>query len=104
MSVLCHGCVLNCVNHDAAGSYALPACRYRVNMSSWSYDDMRPIRLEATEKAGFSPRPIFSELFMISPTMLFTSLGTHDRTLFLRWALTDSSRRARLIWTFLTNA
>jgi undecaprenyl-diphosphatase len=41
---------------------------------------------------------------MISPTMFLSSLGAHDRTLFLRWALTDSSRRARLIWTFLTNA
>ncbi|MDQ3672826.1 MAG: phosphatase PAP2 family protein [Gemmatimonadota bacterium] len=41
---------------------------------------------------------------MISPTMLISSLGAHDRTLFLRWALTDSSHRARLIWTILTNA
>ena len=41
---------------------------------------------------------------MISPTMLLSSLGTHDRTLFQRWALADSSCRARLVWTFLTNA
>jgi undecaprenyl-diphosphatase len=41
---------------------------------------------------------------MISPTMFLSSLGARDRTLFLRWALTDSSRRARVIWTFLTNA
>lgn len=41
---------------------------------------------------------------MISPTMFLSSLGARDRALFLRWALTDSSRRVRLIWTFLTHA
>jgi undecaprenyl-diphosphatase len=60
--------------------------------------------LEATGEGRILSATHFRELFMISPTMLLTSLGTHDRTLFLRWALTDSSRRARLIWTFLTNA
>jgi undecaprenyl-diphosphatase len=40
---------------------------------------------------------------MISPTMILTNLGAHDRTLFQRWALTDSSRRARMLWTVLTN-
>ena len=44
------------------------------------------------------------ELRMMSPTLLLTSLGARDRTLFQRWALSDSSRRARLVWTILTNA
>jgi undecaprenyl-diphosphatase len=39
---------------------------------------------------------------MISPLFL-TNLGAHDRTLFQRWALTHSSRRARLFWMLLTN-
>jgi len=41
---------------------------------------------------------------MISTTMLLSSLGARDRTLFLRWALADSSRLARAFWTILTNA
>src|SRR5258705_6180746 len=41
---------------------------------------------------------------MISTTMLLSSLGARDRTLFLRWALPDSSRLARGFWTILTNA
>jgi undecaprenyl-diphosphatase len=41
---------------------------------------------------------------MISRTMLLSNLGAHDRTLFLRWALADSSRLARVLWTILTNA
>jgi len=41
---------------------------------------------------------------MISTTMLLSSLGARDRTLFLRWALADSSRLARTYWTILTNA
>lgn len=41
---------------------------------------------------------------MISTTMLLSSLGARDRTLFLRWALPDSSRLARAFWTILTNA
>jgi undecaprenyl-diphosphatase len=41
---------------------------------------------------------------MISPTMILSNLGAHDRTLFQRWALTDASRRARILWTVLTNA
>ena len=40
---------------------------------------------------------------MFSPTILLSNLGAHDRTLFQRWALTDSSRRARILWTILTN-
>ena len=36
--------------------------------------------------------------------MLLSSLGARDRTLFLRWALPDSSRLARAFWTILTNA
>ena len=43
------------------------------------------------------------ELFMISPTMLLSNLGARDRTLFLRCALVDSSRRARFAWTMLTH-
>ena len=43
------------------------------------------------------------ELFMISPTMLLSNLGARDRTLFLRCALVDSSRRARFLWTILTH-
>jgi len=43
------------------------------------------------------------ELFMISPTMLLNNLGARDRTLFLRCALVDSSRRARFLWTILTH-
>src|SRR6202521_291604 len=43
------------------------------------------------------------ELFMISPTMLLNNLGARDRTLFLRCALVDSSRRARFLWTMLTH-
>jgi undecaprenyl-diphosphatase len=43
------------------------------------------------------------ELFMISPTMILSTLGARDRTLFLRCALVDSSRRARLLWTILTH-
>jgi undecaprenyl-diphosphatase len=41
---------------------------------------------------------------MINGTMLLSSLGARDRTLFLRCALADSSRRARILWTVLTNA
>jgi undecaprenyl-diphosphatase len=41
---------------------------------------------------------------MISPTMLLSRLDARDRTLFLRCALADSSRRARLLWTMLTHA
>ena len=41
---------------------------------------------------------------MISTTMLLSTLGARDRTLFLRWALNDSSRLARAFWTVLTNA
>jgi undecaprenyl-diphosphatase len=44
------------------------------------------------------------ERLMISPTMLLSNLGARDRTLFLRCALVDSSRRARLLWSMLTNA
>lgn len=62
------------------------------------------LRLGATGEGRILSATYFPELLMISPTMLLTSLGAHDRTLFLRWALTDSSRRARLIWTFLTSA
>jgi undecaprenyl-diphosphatase len=40
---------------------------------------------------------------MISSTMLLSNLGARDRTLFLRWALADSSRLARILWTILTN-
>ena len=40
---------------------------------------------------------------MFSPTLLLANLGAHDRTLFQRWALTDASRRARILWTILTN-
>ena len=40
---------------------------------------------------------------MFSPTLLLTNLGAHDRTLFQRWALTDGSRRARLLWTIFTH-
>ena len=40
---------------------------------------------------------------MISPTMLLSNLGARDRTLFLRCALVDSSRRARFLWTLLTH-
>ena len=36
--------------------------------------------------------------------MILSILGAHDRTLFQRWALTDASRRARVLWTILTNA
>jgi undecaprenyl-diphosphatase len=43
------------------------------------------------------------ELYMISPTMLLSNLGARDRTLFLRCALVDSSRRARFLWTMLTH-
>lgn len=62
------------------------------------------LRFGATGGVCVSSATYFPELLMISPTMLLSSLGAQDRTLFLRWALTDSSRRARLIWTFLTNA
>jgi undecaprenyl-diphosphatase len=41
---------------------------------------------------------------MISTTMLLSSLGARDRTLFLRWALADTSHLARAFWTILTNA
>jgi undecaprenyl-diphosphatase len=41
---------------------------------------------------------------VINSTMLLTRLDTRDRGLFLRCALADSSRRARLLWTILTNA
>jgi undecaprenyl-diphosphatase len=41
---------------------------------------------------------------MINGTMLLSNLGARDRTLFLRCALADSSRRARILWTVLTNA
>jgi undecaprenyl-diphosphatase len=41
---------------------------------------------------------------MISTTILLSSLGARDRTLFQRCALADSSRLARLFWKFLTNA
>jgi undecaprenyl-diphosphatase len=41
---------------------------------------------------------------MINGTMLLSRVGAHDRTLFLRCALADSSRRARILWTVLTNA
>lgn len=41
---------------------------------------------------------------MISPTMILSNLGARDRTLFLRFALVDSSPRARLFWTILTYA
>ena len=41
---------------------------------------------------------------MISTTILLSSLGARDRTLFLRWTLNDSSRLARVFWTILTNA
>jgi undecaprenyl-diphosphatase len=41
---------------------------------------------------------------MLSPTMILSRLGARDRTLFLRWALLDSSARARRLWTILTNA
>ncbi len=40
---------------------------------------------------------------MISPTLFLTNLGAHDRTLFRRWTLMPSSRRARALWTMLTN-
>ena len=40
---------------------------------------------------------------MISPTIFLTNLGARDRTLFERWTLTPSSRRARILWTILTN-
>lgn len=36
--------------------------------------------------------------------MLFANLGSHDRTLFLRWSLSESSRRWRRAWTVLTHA
>ncbi|MDP9278028.1 MAG: phosphatase PAP2 family protein [Gemmatimonadota bacterium] len=62
------------------------------------------VRFEAIGGGRILSGTNFRELLMISPTMLLSSLGTHDRTLFQRWALADSSRRARLIWTFLTNA
>ena len=41
---------------------------------------------------------------MISPTMLLSSLDARDRTLFLRCALADSSRRTRVLLTLLTHA
>ncbi len=41
---------------------------------------------------------------MISTTILLSSLGARDRTLFHRCALADSSRLARVFWKFLTNA
>lgn len=41
---------------------------------------------------------------MINGTMLLSSLGARDRTWFLRCALADSSRRARVLWTVLTRA
>lgn len=65
---------------------------------------MGMVRLGATGEGRVLSATYFPELLMISPTMLLTSLGAHDRTLFLRCALTDSSRRARRIWTFLTIA
>src|SRR3979409_2630924 len=40
---------------------------------------------------------------MCSPTLILTNLGARDRTLFQRWALTDRSRRARMLWSALTN-
>jgi undecaprenyl-diphosphatase len=40
---------------------------------------------------------------MINSTMLLSSIGARDRTLFLRWTLADSSRIARVLWTILTN-
>jgi undecaprenyl-diphosphatase len=40
---------------------------------------------------------------MISPTVIVSRLGAHDRTLFLRFSLVNSSQRARLCWTILTN-
>ena len=43
------------------------------------------------------------ELFMFSPTIILSNLGARDRTLFLRCALVDSSRRARFLWTILTH-
>ena len=104
LSVLCHGCVLICVNHDRVGSYAFQPLRYTVGVCSWSYDDTRLVRFEATGGGRILSGTNFRELPMISPTMLLSSLGSHDRTLFQRWVLAGSSHRARLIWTFLTNA
>jgi undecaprenyl-diphosphatase len=42
------------------------------------------------------------EQFMFSPTIILSNLGTRDRTLFLRCALVESSRRARFLWKILT--
>ena len=39
---------------------------------------------------------------MFSPTIILSNLGARDRTLFLRCALLDSSRRVRFLWTILT--
>lgn len=41
---------------------------------------------------------------MISTTVLLSHLDTHDRMLFLRCALSDSTRRTRLLWKTLTRA
>jgi undecaprenyl-diphosphatase len=43
------------------------------------------------------------DLFMFSPTIILSNLGARDRTLFLRCALVDTSRRARFLWTILTH-
>lgn len=40
----------------------------------------------------------------MNPTMLLANLGSRDRTLFLRWSLSDSSRKSRRAWKFLTHA
>lgn len=40
----------------------------------------------------------------MNPTTLIANLGSRDRTLFLRWSLSDSSRRSRRVWTVLTHA
>lgn len=73
-------------------------------MGSLSYDDTPQVRFKATGEAGVCSGPYFPELPMMSPTMLLSSLGAHDRTLFLRWALADAPSRVRLIWTFVTHA
>ena len=44
-----------------------------------------------------------TKVFM-NPTMLISSLGSRDRTLFLRWSLNETSRRWRRAWTVLTHA
>lgn len=68
------------------------------------YDDKRMLRLGVRGTGRRPSATYLNDTPMISTTMLLSSLGARDRTLFLRWALSDSSRIARAFWTMLTNA